>query len=319
MLVKAFWPAAYVTYYAIPLDVCQRGRSLTEQVARGLVPGRQRSPGNGDHEGVKRMYLRATRLLASLVIPALVLLAVFSYSVLNAWQGPDIAGPSAPVLVLAAAAFSFQFVGALQNMFLSAMGRTFSMAKWNLAQGAATVLLDLLLIPRRPWTGPCHGIVGAAAALLLAGAGTILPFICYVSAGGASISRPPADDLRAAPLALAGLLHTGASLGGALAWVPGGGLRVSGTDGPVLLGRGGAASHPAGGYEAGLGYGAQRESRSMTASHVSTQTLQVHEKGAAAPDVSWRRAGMSGKLPASGGPTGCAGCGMNGHGPVEDM
>ncbi len=170
-----------VTYYAIPMDVCQRGRSLTEQVTRALFPAVSDRSGNGDHEMVQRMYLRATRLLASAVIPILVMLGVFAFPVLNAWQGPSVAVPSAPVLMFAAAAFCFQFVGALQNMFLSATGRPNVMMWWNLAQGGAMLLFDMLLIPR-------YGAVGAAAALLIVSLGVIGPYTAYVASRVVGVS-----------------------------------------------------------------------------------------------------------------------------------
>ncbi len=180
-----------VTYYSIPMDVCQRGRSLTEQLTRALFPAVSDRSGNGDHEMVQRMYLRATRLLASAVVPILVMLGVFAFPVLNAWQGRSIAVPSAPVLMFAAAAFCFQFVGALQNMFLSATGRPTVMMWWNLGQGAATLLFDLLLIPR-------YGAVGAAAALLIVSLGVIGPDTAYVAdAGGASLGMAGAEGLSA--------------------------------------------------------------------------------------------------------------------------
>jgi len=181
MLVGIFWPIAHLTYYAIPNNVCQYGMSLTQQATRAMFPAVSDRSGNGDVEGVRRMYLRATRLLAVTIVPIFVLLILFAHPILRAWMGDRIAEHSAVILALVAAAFCFQFIGAVQNMFLLAMGRAATMAKWNLAQGLATVVLDLILIPR-------YGVLGAGLALLIVSAAAVLPYAWVVSSRFVGVS-----------------------------------------------------------------------------------------------------------------------------------
>jgi O-antigen/teichoic acid export membrane protein len=174
MLVSIFWPIAYLTYYTVPTTVCQQGMNLTNHVTRAMFPAVSDRSGNGDLEGVQRMYLRSTRLLAVGLMPVFVMLMLFAHPLLAAWAGPRIAQHSALVLTIVAAAFCFQFISALQNMFLTAMGQATLMAKWNVGQGLATVALDLLLIPR-------YGVLGAAVALLIVSAGAVLPYTYVVA------------------------------------------------------------------------------------------------------------------------------------------
>ncbi len=174
ILVGSFWPVQQVTYYTVPVDMCSRGSSLTNQVTRALFPAVSDRSANGEAESVQRIYLRATRLLNLAVVPVMLLFVLFAYPVLHAWMGDEFARRSALLLALAAGAFCFRFLSDLQNMFLLAMGHAGLMAKWNLAQGAGTVLLNLLLIPR--W-----GALGAALSLFVVSAGTVLPYTCLVS------------------------------------------------------------------------------------------------------------------------------------------
>ncbi len=195
VLLGMFWPMAYVTYYVIPMEMCKKGMILVRHVTGALFPAVSDRSGNGDMDAVRRMYFRATRLLASGVIPIFVFLGVFSHPVLTAWMGERIANQSAIVLSIAAAAFAFQFAAALQNTFLLAMGHASLMAKWNIIPGLANLGLNLILIPR-------YGAVGAATALLIVSFGSALPYAYVVSRRILKVSPATLVGYYAAPAAL---------------------------------------------------------------------------------------------------------------------
>lgn len=198
VILGMFWPMAYVTYYVIPMEMCSKGMVLVRHVTGALFPAVSDRSGNGDMDAVRRMYFRATRVLASGVIPIFVFLGVFSHPVLTAWMGERIANQSAVVLSIAAAAFAFQFAAALQNTFLLAMGHASLMAKWNIIPGLANLALNLVLIPR-------YGVVGAAAAMLLVSLGSAIPYTYVVSRRVLEVSPATLVGYYAAPAVLSAI------------------------------------------------------------------------------------------------------------------
>ena len=153
------------------------------------------------------MYLRATRLLASTVIPVLVMLGVFAYPLLKAWQrSTDIATHSGPVLMFAAAAFCFQFVGALQNMFLSATGRAGRDGEVESGPGGR-----LAVAVHAPGTALRSGGGGGGFVDCELGSDWAL-YRLRELAGRGRFFRAGVESLRPAPAAIAGVLRAGAAV-----------------------------------------------------------------------------------------------------------
>jgi len=119
------------------------------------------------------MYRQSMRLLAYAVMPLFVLLVVLARPLLTAWMGERIATHSARVLALVAAGTWFQSLAAVQHTFLMAMGRAGLAAKWIMVPAGASLLLNLVLIPRL-------GADGAALTFLIVTAGTALPYVWFV-------------------------------------------------------------------------------------------------------------------------------------------
>lgn len=197
LVVGMFWPLSHVTYFSIPNDICGRGMMLVSHVTTALFPAVSDRSGKGDIDGVRRMYLRSTRLVASIVMPLFVFLAVLSYPVLKAWMGDSIARHSGLVLSVMAAACWFQVLDGLQDSFLMAMGHPGSAAKWSIVQGVMTLALTLVLVPR-------FGALGAALALLIVYLGTVPPYVYVVSRRVLGLSLRSVLGCVPAPVVLSG-------------------------------------------------------------------------------------------------------------------
>ncbi len=157
------------TLYAVPAGLLSRLQSFPATASAALLPVVVGHAG----EDLTRPYLRASRVLAGLIIPAHALLFALMPQFLSLWLGGSFGDASVWPARLLVAAQGFALFAFLPNAVAAARrdGWWFSAASW--AQALICLALWPLLIPK--W-----GLLGAAAGGLAAQAVSSTAFVAAV-------------------------------------------------------------------------------------------------------------------------------------------
>jgi O-antigen/teichoic acid export membrane protein len=209
--------------------VLQRLQTLPSTISHALMPVLSESGRAEGREAALAIYLRTTRVLFALCLPAVGLLFALMPQLLGLWLGADFGVKAAPAARLLVAAQAFALIFHAPNAVAGGLGggRYASTAAW--AQALISLALWPFLIPR--W-----GIVGAAAGALAAQS---LPTLFYLDAthrrllglGWGRFLRATALPLTAPGAALLAIAWAGR----AYAWTWPGFFAVSAVSGLVYL------------------------------------------------------------------------------------
>jgi O-antigen/teichoic acid export membrane protein len=204
-LIGAMVSLTAVAFYATPLDLVMRAWILPVAVAQALLPAMAR--GFLQRPGETADLLRRGALaIATLVLPACLVLAGAAWMLLKLWLGAEFADGGALVLRILAVGVFFSCVAFAPAALLDAIGRPDATARFALAQAAVFLPLTALAL----WLGA--GIVGAAAIWALrcavdCGGKLVIAGRLYPAARGAARLLAPAlatGGLGTAALAIAG-------------------------------------------------------------------------------------------------------------------
>jgi O-antigen/teichoic acid export membrane protein len=161
LLVSWFLSLAWVTYYSVPSDGVLRLLIVPMSLVGAFFPlmsGEWLTP-----EGrvrAKNLYFRSLKIVAVLLLPVVLILALFSGEILTLWLGREFSEHSAVVLSLLALGTLFNGLSQLPQTALQAMGRPDQPAKLALAQIPLYAALSALLTS-------VAGIVGTAIGWVL--------------------------------------------------------------------------------------------------------------------------------------------------------
>lgn len=171
LLLSGMIPLEDYAVYSIAVLVAGGTTLLSTPVTAAVLPRLTRLHAEGDEDGLRSLYQMATQIVGVVVVPVVLVLAIFPAQVIGAWTADqEIAIRAAPVLtlyaigngVLAFAGFSYLIQVARGKMTLHLIG--------NLIFVTLFVPLLFLAVAR-------FGMVGAGWAWLLA---NLLPFIAWL-------------------------------------------------------------------------------------------------------------------------------------------
>ena len=158
-------------YFTLAVLVAGGVLVLSGPVSGALMPRMARLVAERNADGLIKIYRSASRLVAAIILPAVLILAFFADKVLIAWTGDmAISLEAAPVLklyavgngVLALAAFPYYLQFAKGDLKLHVIGN---------------VLFLLLLIPAVVWAASRFGAIGAGYGWLVA---NVIYFVLWV-------------------------------------------------------------------------------------------------------------------------------------------
>lgn len=161
------------TLYAVPASVLSRVQSLPAAASAALVPVMGGLHTHEGHEIAARLYLRASRTLIGLIVPAYALLFCLMPQFLSLWLGGSFGDTSVwPARLLVAA----QGVALFSYLPVSvAAGR-----KDGWWHSAAAWLQALICLALWPWMIPRWGLLGASLGGLLAQTASTALFVTLV-------------------------------------------------------------------------------------------------------------------------------------------
>jgi len=159
VIVAAFLPIAQVTYYAVPVTITQKMALVQASFSTVFFPAASEMHAVGDQVRLRRLYLSAQKLMLTLVLPLVVLLAVLSRPLLSAWLGPSFAAASAGILAALAVGYGLTLLTGVPALIADATGHPHWTATAGVVYAVINLTLTIVLVPR-------FGAIGAAYAFL---------------------------------------------------------------------------------------------------------------------------------------------------------
>jgi O-antigen/teichoic acid export membrane protein len=162
LIVAAFLPIAAVTYYAVPVSICQKFILVQQAVNQGFFPAAAALHALDDRDRLGRLYRSALKVGLAALLPFMILPAALAWPLLAAWIGPSFANSAAPILSVLAVAYGIVALSSVAGFAADATGHPSWNAGFTVASAILNLSLALILVPRL-------GAIGAAYALLVNG------------------------------------------------------------------------------------------------------------------------------------------------------
>jgi len=160
IVIGLFLPPGSVTYFVTAGRLVEYAKTLLRTVTTTLTPGVSAMEARGDHAGIGRLFVNATRWVLYLVVPVNLGLWFFAGPFLARWVGPDFVAGSYPATAILAATLSIGVAQSVGSRILYGLGRLKVFARLALAEAGLNVVLMVLLI--RPL-----GVEGVAIAVAI--------------------------------------------------------------------------------------------------------------------------------------------------------
>jgi O-antigen/teichoic acid export membrane protein len=173
IIVAAFLPIAQVTYYAVPVTITQKLTLIQASFSTAFFPAASEMHAVRDRARLRQLYLGAQKLMLTITMPLVVLIAVLSRSLLSAWLGPRFGAASGTILAVLALGYGLTLLTGMPALIADATGHPHWTATAGAVSAAINVTLTLLFVPR-------FGAIGAAYALLINSGLQGLAFILVV-------------------------------------------------------------------------------------------------------------------------------------------
>lgn len=170
IIIGTFLSAAAITYFNVGGRIVDYAEEVVEKFAQILVPMSSHSDARGDMARLRKIFIIGNRFSSFITFPITAILVVLGKSVIEAWVGKKYIAASYPVLVLMAIPSSLMMAQSASGRILFGMSKHKTWAIVTFAEGAANILLSILLI--RP-----YGIVGDALGTAIPLTATMIFFL----------------------------------------------------------------------------------------------------------------------------------------------
>lgn len=155
---------AAVTYFTIGSRLVDYASDLVSSLAQIFVPMSSQSDAKGDLDGLRKILIVGNRACAFIIFPITAIFTVLGKSVIEAWVGPKYVASSYPVMLVLLFPTTLMLAQSASGRTLWGMAKHRTWAWVVLAEGAANLILSVILV--RP-----YGILGDAI-------GTAIPLTC---------------------------------------------------------------------------------------------------------------------------------------------
>lgn len=134
--------AAAVTYYAVPVGLISRVRSLVAAPTSVFLPLMSELHSGNEFSEARKIYLRGSRFIAVMVALPIVAISLFSKEVLNLWMGTTFAAKAAPLTAVIGLGYLLYSTDIMPYHVLIGIGRPRRMALIHL-MAVAIILLGI--------------------------------------------------------------------------------------------------------------------------------------------------------------------------------
>ncbi len=169
LIIPLFIGPSQLTYYSLPGNVGARIPGVTDNLSGIIFPLTAGLHGGGEHERIKRLYIRSVRLI-TIIASAISLSIIFlADPILRYWLSADFADNSTGILIiLTITNFIIALLSPITSFFFG-LGKIKFSSLLSIVMAVLNALFLLILLPR-------YGIIGAAWAYLL----SVLPIFYMI-------------------------------------------------------------------------------------------------------------------------------------------
>lgn len=172
-LVAGLVSVAAVAYYAVPVLIAQRLAALVGNVSSAFLPAASSLWGAGDVQRFEELYFRATKVVATAVLPVASVVFFFAEPLLRIWLGENFAREASLPLQALIAGYALNAFTTIPAVAADSRNRPEVTTAFSVASAVVNVALSIVLIPP-------FGIVGASFAILINTAVLLPLFVWYV-------------------------------------------------------------------------------------------------------------------------------------------
>jgi len=213
IIIKLFLPLSAVAIYAVAMRIATYVLLLVKQLNNAVSPLIAERNGAGDRDGLRVIFVRASKFTLALALPLAVGLGVHADALMLHWLGPGFV-EAGPVLVVLLAAMTVLLARETSSNYLALTGQHRYTATMAIVSAVANILVSSLLA----WV---VGLFGVAVGTLVTAIAVDLFFV--VPRACRSLEIPIPTYLRRTALPVAGptLALTVVLVALQLAWPPG--------------------------------------------------------------------------------------------------
>jgi O-antigen/teichoic acid export membrane protein len=164
LVIGTFLSSAAITYFTIGSRLVDYAGEVVSGLAQLFVPMSSKSDATGDLAGLRKIFVAGNRACALIIFPIAALLIILGKSLIEAWVGARYVATSYPVLLILVVPYTLMLAQSASTRVLFGMAKHRTLAIVILLEGAANLMLSILLV--RPF-----GILGDAV-------GTAIPLAC---------------------------------------------------------------------------------------------------------------------------------------------
>lgn len=154
-----FLPVGAATIFVTASRLVEYAKTLLRNITTTLTPGISAREAKGDWDGIRRLFLVASRWVLYLVLPIQLGLCFFGWPFLARWVGPEIAIPSYPLVAILSLTLSIGVAQSVASRLLYGLGRLRIFARLALAEAALHLLCLVVLILPLALTGVAWSVV----------------------------------------------------------------------------------------------------------------------------------------------------------------
>ncbi len=164
VVIGTFLSSAAITYFAIASRLVDYASEMVGSLAQIFVPMSSQLQATGDMEKLRKIFVAGNRACALIIFPIAAVLVILGKAVIEAWVGAKYVATSYSVLLVLLIPFTLMLAQSASGRILWGMAKHRTLAWVVLTEGAANLILSVVLVRR-------FGIIGDAV-------GTAIPLTC---------------------------------------------------------------------------------------------------------------------------------------------
>jgi len=157
IVVGAFLSPAAVTLYAIGGLLIGYVRQIVGSMVVTFTPLASAFEAEGNHENLRRLLIHGTRAALLVSLPIEAALFFRGHTFIRLWMGPQYAQPSGTVMQILLLSVLFSSANVTSGGIVYGMEKHKRIAQWAIVEGAANLILSIILVHRMGIYGVAWG------------------------------------------------------------------------------------------------------------------------------------------------------------------
>ena len=172
VVIGTFLSSAAITYFYAGSRLVDYAGEVVSSLAQIFVPMSSQSDAAGNMDRLRKIFVAGNRACAFTALPITAVFIILGKSIIEVWVGKRYVAQGYPVLLILTIPYTLMLVQSASGRILFGMGKHGKLAVVTLIEGAANLVLSILLV--RPF-----GIIGDAIGTAIPLAGTFLLFMPF--------------------------------------------------------------------------------------------------------------------------------------------